>query len=199
MVSERAIAAAVAVVGLGCSLPLYATTIFEHTPGVALLLAAIDTILGGPIRARRSWLGGVLFGIATCFRTELYAFAPSMAVIVAWRIGLRRPAWLHWLAFGGGSLAVIAAFLAVGVRRVLSLRGPAPPPTGHIRLRPLPQTIIDDPRIRPRVYELTGDLASSSAASHAMPANTAVVRSPREGDVRAEPAPARRSQLATGL
>jgi hypothetical protein len=112
LVSERAVAAAVAVAGLGCTLPLYATTIFEHTAGAALLLAALDTILGDPIGARRMWLGGALFGVATCFRTELYAFAPSMALVLAWRIGLRRPAWLRWLAFGSGAIAVVIAFLA---------------------------------------------------------------------------------------
>lgn len=109
MLSEGAIAAAVAVTGLGCSLPLYATTLYEHTAAAALLLAAIDITLDG----RRMALAGALLGLATCMRTELYAFAPAMAIVVAWSIGVRLREWRRWLAFGGGAVTVVAAFLII--------------------------------------------------------------------------------------
>jgi hypothetical protein len=108
MLSERATAAAVAIAGVGCSLPLYATTLYEHTAATALLLAAINVTLDG----RRMALAGALLGLATCMRTELYAFAPAMAIVVWWAIGVRWRAWPRWLAFGGGAVAVVATFLS---------------------------------------------------------------------------------------
>src|SRR5205823_4632954 len=90
----------------GSTLPLYGTMFCEHTAAVAVLLAAIDVALGG----RRLVLAGALFGIATCFRTELYAFAPAMALVVVWRVGF---AWRRWLACAAGGIVVAAAFLIV--------------------------------------------------------------------------------------
>jgi hypothetical protein len=111
--SEPAVACAVAIVGFGTTLPLYSATIYEHTVAAAMVLAAIDVTLGGPAAAGRMWIGGVLFGLATCFRTELYAFAPAMTIVVAWRLGIGRTSWRRWLAFAAGSMCVVAGFVVV--------------------------------------------------------------------------------------
>jgi len=111
LVSELSSAAVVAVVAFGSPLILYGSLVFEHTCSVAALLGAIALVVPDSPSLRRLAVAGALYGLATCFRTELYAFAPSMTLIVAWKVSLRPAAWRRWLAFGAGAAGVVGLFL----------------------------------------------------------------------------------------
>jgi hypothetical protein len=109
--SDASAAAVVAVVALSSPLLLYGGLVIEHTASVAALLGAIALLVGQDPPLRRLAASGALYALATCFRTELYAFAPSMALILAWRIGLRPSAWRRWCAFAAGAVVVVGLFL----------------------------------------------------------------------------------------
>jgi hypothetical protein len=124
MGSAHAARAVVAVVAFACPMPLYACSLFEHVVAAACLLGALVAATGPAAGARQLALAGALFGAATCLRTELYAFAPAMALVVAWRIGVRPAAWTRWLWFGACAAAVIGIFL-VAHRLATSVWHPA--------------------------------------------------------------------------
>ncbi len=109
--SDAAAAAVVLITGLTSPLLFYSSLVFEHTLSVAALLGAITLMVHEPPGHRRAAIAGALFGLATCFRTELLAFAPPMAMVVAWALGVRVRSWTRWLAFGAGAAGVVGLFL----------------------------------------------------------------------------------------
>lgn len=164
MRSETAAAAVVAVVATGSSLPHYAGLIYEHTCAVGPLLAAL-ALLVPPWRsaphadadaapsARQLAGAGALYALATCFRTELYAFAPALGLVLLWRLGWPWRAWRGYLAFALGAAAVLAPFLlahraATGFwHPTLAVSQGAPPTTLAVRLLHLAPRALTGPAL----------------------------------------------------
>lgn len=103
------------VVGLASPVVVYALDLWEHAPGLALMLWGIVALLDAS-RERRlvpAVLAGVAFGIAFSMRTEaiVYGFVATLVLLVY--PAVRRVAWRDAFTSGACVLAgLIAAFLA---------------------------------------------------------------------------------------